>query len=33
MGCGGKFCRVIADTAKQTGGDFMDSGRWQEIQV
>jgi hypothetical protein len=32
MGCGGKFCRVIADTAKQTRGDFMDSGRWQEIQ-
>jgi hypothetical protein len=33
MGCGGKFCRVVADTANQARGDFMDSGRWQEIQV
>jgi hypothetical protein len=28
----GQIERVIADTAKQTRGDFMDSGRWQEIQ-
>jgi hypothetical protein len=33
VGCGGKICRVIADTANQTQGDFVDSGRWQEIQV
>jgi hypothetical protein len=29
----GQIERVIADTAKQTRGDFMDSGRWKEIQV
>ncbi|CAM6041244.1 unnamed protein product [Sphagnum compactum] len=28
----GQIERVIVDTAKQTRGDFMDSGRWQEIQ-